>query len=74
MSAIHTCSVAVVAAVLLILTGFDAMLEPKEEPVGVAIEGWTAFGEPSLVTVVAVGPRVMGFLGGRNSSCLSMVR
>ena len=50
------------AAVVLILTGLDAMLEPKEEPVGVAIEGWTAFGESPVVTVVAVGPRVIGFL------------
>ena len=57
---------AVVATVLLILTGLDAMLEPKEEPVGVAIEGWTALGEsppsPPVMMVVAVGPRVIGFL------------
>ena len=34
----NTCSVAMVAAVDLILMGLDAMLEP-EEPVGVAMEG-----------------------------------
>ena len=34
----NTCSVAMVAAVDLILIGLDAMLEP-EEPVGVAMEG-----------------------------------
>ena len=53
------------AAVVLILTGLDAMLDARE-PVGVAIEGCTAFGEslpsPPVMMVVAVGPRVIGFL------------